>query len=575
MSMTMEKRKMGEKEESEAMPDFIREAIEDRDALAHILSKKALETRDEKKGAFYYLMASFLRNGEIRPFNKLLATDGKNFYVGPLYPLAKKKYGEKIVPFLWMHEVMHIIHAHPSRMRIVPDPELYNIVADLYINNLLENRLEKIPDDFVTLSSFLKFIVDERGAELTKEEKKALLKLADLVVKEKITVEEAYAVIEKIEVAKREFKEKFRKSSFFGKDMGDEKQFVAGGCPGGKTGTSEEGAGKRAGGIGKREASKGTKPSKGARKNADTQGAGGEESRKMDESKGGAGAQEEEKRKKQGEGGGSTEPSEKKGKEEEKERGGEGESTEKTDKYEPERFGEELKKLRREINRLFDEVKRTIGEFNALRRVVGAPPGSEEGVFGRAEYRELNKLRVELEKEFLDEIGKEVAEYEANYSRFSDDAYWLPEDREIRKSKILVFLDTSGSIPEPIMNLFMNWVNKAVKKYNIEADVVVFAVGVLEKKKASTTRKLKNVAMGGGTRWDRSVAREIIRAKREEVPLMVVLSDFDIDVTREAWEAIRIFKKNGGKISCWSVDTSLPFCDKLHRFPRSIVSVLP
>jgi len=517
--------------ETEAIPSFLREAIEDKETLAHVFSKKAFETKDAKLASFYYLVATFLRDKDVKPFGSLMATDGENFYVGPAYVVAKQKYEKKIVPFLWLHEVMHIIHAHPERMKLVPDKELYNIVADLYINTLLENRVGKIPNDFVIFTSFIDFIVAERGKDLTPEEKRVLEEVAKLVFKEKITVEEAYAVIEQIPSAKEELKKRFEKSAFFGNDMRNKNE---------STEEGERGEGEKGGSKDKEQ-----KPKEKGEDEKDGGGEGNEQ--KTGEKISGSirnGSNLGEKN--------------------------ENKSRKENNNSNADELEQTLKELKEKLDEIAEKTKKAMGEFNALRRINNTPPGTEEGVFGRAEYEEMQNLRVEVEKELLEEIGREVKEHEVNYSRFSKDAYWLPEDKEIFRNKIVVFLDTSGSVPEPIANLFMNWVNKAVKKYGIEADVVVFGVGVLEKQKdISSSRKLKNVALGGGTVWDKSVAEEIIKAKKSDVPLIVVLSDMQISLSDEALEAISLYKKHGGKVVCWTTFSSMDFCDKTHRFPRT------
>jgi len=403
-----QERRPAPRREAEGERRFLEEAVRDKEALAHVLTRRALEAGDGRLASFYYLAASFLRDGEVRPFGRLMATDGKNFYVGPAYLLAKQKYGERVVPFLWLHEVLHIVHAHPRRMRLVPDRRLYNIVADLYVNTLLERRLGRIPGDFVTLPSFVKFVVSERGRELTPEERRALEDLARLVAEEKVTVEEAYAVIEKIPAARSALEERFKGSLFFGSDMGGEEELAGGG------GGQEAGQGKGAGAGG------------GAGK-AGEAGAGGE--------KGGEGGGEEAR----GAGAGSTTSSDT--------GSGTGTSGEGGGAGGVEELERELRSLREHLDEVMEKARMAIGEFKALRGAVGGPPGTAEGVFARAEYEEIQRLRVELEEALLAEVGRVVREHEVDFSRFSREAYWLPEDRELFRSRIVVFLDTSGSIP--------------------------------------------------------------------------------------------------------------------------------
>jgi len=40
-----------------------------------------------------------------------------------------------------------------------------------------------------------------------------------------------------------------------------------------------------------------------------------------------------------------------------------------------------------------------------------------------------------------------------------------------------------------------------------------------------------------------------------------------ISVSREAMEAIRLYRRRGGRISCWTIGETLEFCDRTHRLP--------
>lgn len=507
MSSTLSKKK--EKKEKEL--DFLKEAVNDKEALAHLLSNKAINEKDKKMGEMYYLFAGFLRDGEIKPFKGVIATDGKNFYVGPLYLDIKEKYGEKIVPFLWLHEVMHVVHAHPERMKLVLDTNLYNIVADLYVNEMLENRFGKIPDDFVTLSSFLNFIIKEKGRELKSKEKEAILKIIKMVPSEEITVEEAYSIIEKIPVVKTEFKRKFENSSFFGKDVKDNQK-----------------------------------------KNKETNFQGSKE--------------------------GNTDKKEGGNQIEDKDRNQSINRKISIDENEIKEIEKKLKEIRKDTDSIFEKIKRLLGEFNAFRFNQESKEKIERGgrigkyyggIYGVAEYKQLQNLRIELEKELEKEIGKIINEYETNFSRFSDDAYWLPEEKELYKSKVYVLIDVSPSISIKEVILFLNWLNQSLQKYKIDSDVIFFASGAI-KIIRNVSYPIREAPLShGGTFWDKSIGDEFKRALKEEVPIVFVLSDFNIHIYEEVERVINRYKSKGGKISCWSVEEEEGhFCDRVHHLPK-------
>jgi len=546
----------------EARDRLVDEAEKEKAALVHLLMDRALSTSDKRMGTFYYVVAAHLRRlpVEYGGPHTVIATDGERIYVGDLYPLVKKKYGTRIVPFMWLHEVMHVLHAHPARMRVVDDPKLYNIVADLYVNELLSNRVGPIPSEFVTLSSFIKFILDEVGSELDPESVKALKVLAVQVTREEVTVEQAYAVIARIPKARQAILDSFGSSRFFGSDLPLPDAPVGGGGEDGGGGRDrprpavaepvEEDEGVirdpgPAGGAGvpvpaqeDRTGEAGPGSGESGESGRGKQSARGED--------GAAGGEGQDGSRERGSGVG---------------RGGDVEWLRRV-----------LEEARRAVERVLSETRRAIGEYKGIRRHLrpedvegGAPPGVGEGVYGAAEYEELQRLRIRLERLLLREVGRVVRGYEVNFARFDRDAYWLPEDREQYASKIKVFLDTSSSIPLASVKLFMHWVNEAVRKYGIEADVIVFADGVIGKEEVD--RRLEGVPLGGGTVWDETVAKEILEAAKEETPLAIVLSDFEIAVTREAEKAIEAFKRRGGKISCWSISGFAEWCDYKHRLP--------
>lgn len=540
-------RKRGEKVVKNPMLEILEEAKRDKESLTYSLIKKAFNADNPDLGTIYYIMASFLRRGRVIPYGpfNIMGTDGRNFYVGYMYKAVKREYGIRIVPFLWLHELMHIIHNHPTRMKLVEDQNLYNIIADLYVNTLLSNRFGKIPDEFVTLQSFIYHVIDVLGKKLSDNERRTLESLAKMVVKEEITVEDAYEVISKIKPVSNKFKMEFENSSFFGKDMANipqEADSRDSKSSGNKKSQPETGKGNR-GTSDKTGEEKGKRGETGNDNNVEGK-----------KKSGGTGEKEPDTDKKRSTGAGAG-----------------NEEGELTDNKRAERLEEILKELKERVDEVMGEVKRSKGEFNAIMREFGKEAGNEAGVFGRIEYRELQGLRVSLEDSFLSDVGRVLREYEINYSRFSREAYWLPESRELYFNKIKVFLDTSGSIPYNVAVLFMNWVRKAMRKYGVEVELVTFAVGRLEKRKLTTESKLKYVPRGSGTVWDKTIAEEFIKAVREEVPVVIVLSDMLIEMKREAREAIKFYKRKGGKIICWTTHSNSSICNITHRFPKILL----
>lgn len=548
-------RETGTKRETDTvLKTIIEEAERDKEAVTFSLIEKAINADNPDLRTSYYILASFLRKGKVVPYkdNKILGTDGKNFHVGYLYKLAKEQYGEDIVPFLWLHEVMHIIHVHPTRMKLVDDPELYNIIADLYVNTHLANLVGKIPKEFVRLDSFLLFIADVLKKQLTEKEVGVIRKLARDVVREKVTVEDAYNVISKIKPVRNTFKREFQKSSFFGKDMLNQNER--------KSGSSSPKNRERKKGESTRSRGNEPRESWGVGKKENKTGKGGNSS-------GGNGGMGKDERK-EGTGGGTLERADKR--KDSSGEAGDGEERQLTDYEYARKIEGILRELRKRIGDVMREIKRSKGEFTVLSREFGKSIGDEKGVFGKVEYKELQKLRVSLEEAFISDIGRVIREYEVNFSRFSREAYWLPESKEKYMSKIKVFLDTSGSISYTEAVLFMNWVRQAMKKYGLEVDLIVFSVGKLEKTRLTTYTKLNYVPKGSGTVWDKSVADEFINAIREEVPAIIVLSDMYIEIKSVAREAIEMYKRKGGKIICWTTGGKSDICDIVHKFPKML-----
>jgi len=476
-----------------------------KETLVHVLREKALSKIDlgDKQRAFLYLLTSILSKLDVKyvDSNIIMATDGDNIIVGNLYASLKSR----VSPELWkklrialiIHEALHVVYAHTSRIKLVDDPLLYNIVSDLLVNTIIEQKLRfPMPKDFVTLSSLPDFIEKKLGKKI---DKRLVQDIAEKYLRGELSTEDVYRIFEKNDVLRESVKELFSKSPFFGGDISDEA-----GNPVSKAG----------GGQGEKQ---------------EKFGAGGK-------------SQENEREEKLGEAANKGEEIEKK-----------------------------LKEVRDEIGRILEEIRRAMGEFRALdeathgkKRTAGTVPG----VIGEEEYRRMKLYTIPIEMQFLREVADTVSDYETTFARFDDDAYWLPAEEEVRRSKVLLFLDSSPSIASQELQLFMNFVRKAMELYDIEYIVSVFSVDEIQHfilTLDNFDEAKYRVMRGEGTVWDYRVAERIREATKEGVGLIQILSDFAINVTPYVYSEIRRFKAAGGKISCYSVTGEfLDFCDFKH-----------
>lgn len=510
-----------------------------KEAMSHVLREKAVEMGGNS-GAFYYLVGSLLSNMTVKyiPDPRLvLATDGKHLFVGPAYAALKKKY-EARDPKAWsrlryalvLHEVVHVLYGHPHRIKLVDDPELYNIVADLLVNTVVERRLNVgIPPDFVTMESFPKFIEEKTGIKLTKEKADAIRNTADLFLRGEITTEDAYRIFASLEPEViSAVKNQFRGGYFFGHDLADE-------------------SGQRFAPpvTGKEEVTK-QAPKKGIGKTPEETGGekGGEKAREKSEGQAGS----------------------KEGKEKEQEvELRPGELAEEGKEVE-----EMLREVRKHLGELLEQIRYAVGGYRAATKEFGRgrAAGDTPGIIGEAEYRRMRTLILPLETQYLREVGESIDEPEVTYVRHSDDAYWLPAEEEEEKPRVLLLLDSSPSISEKELALFMNLVKRSLEVYDIEYEVLVFSVGEVDHKVLTLENfdeKRFKVKRGSGTVWDESVAKRIREATERGVRLIQVLSDFYIYIVPPVLEELKRFKALSGRVSCFSVTRKfLDFCDFKH-----------
>ena len=469
---------------------------------SHALLERAFASREG--GEFLYIAGSVLGRLKVRyvPDDAvIMATDGESLIVGRAYSRFKEAV-ESRDPERWkqlkyailLHEVAHVLYGHAYRARLVRDPELYNIVADLLANTVVEEKLKvRVPPEFVTAKSLPAFLEEKLGVSLPEEKKRAVREAGARFLRGELSTEDVYRLFESLgEQAVNRVKQHFRKSLFFGRDLVDEA---------GRR-LAQPQAGEEAGGGGAEPAGETLKP---------------------------------------------------------------GELSER---------GEVLWRAVREagekLGRLLEEERRALGEFKALKygfegsRTAGTMPG----VVGEAEYRRMRALTAPIETSFLREVGESVADYEVTFSRHDDDAYWLPAHEEVRRSRVLLLLDSSPSISEDELALFMNLARRALEAYDIEYEVSVFSVGEVDYAvlaRDNFDEKAFKVKRGHGTVWDETVAERIRRASLAGVRLVQVLSDFAVHVNPEVAEEVKAFKARGGRISCYSVTGEFaPFCDFKH-----------
>ncbi len=479
----------------------LREALLDKDAVTHVLSRLAVEYGNSgysKRAGFYYLISSVLRDIELeyddKPTN-VMSTDGKKIYVGPLYLKVKEVYGSKVVPALFAHEVMHIVHGHYPRMKLVRNPKLYNIVADLYINEILAKYGLKLDEDFVTFTSFIKFL-EESSIRVKPEHREKLLELAKQVVREEITVERLLSIIEHMEDVSGALNNRFKKSVFFGSDLPNKQEA----SKNERTQNNKQ--------VGKHTVAQ--NKDRGVLYVGDTDDTLNEWKRRVEEA-------------------------------------------------------------REQVKDIMERIHKVMGEMSAVRRGGGFGVGLEE-VFDTAEIRELKKLAVDIERELEAVLSRAVEDYYYTYSRFSEEAYWLPYEEEEAKPKVHVLLDVSGSIPERTLFLFLSWIHSATTKYGIKAHVYPFAVDIKDKFEITSTRIPKRVVVGGGTVWDNKTANLFKELSKEAGKnLVVVLSDFYISINPKTSRAIDEFRYKGGIISCVTSTKLAPnWCTFVHFLPDGL-----
>lgn len=485
-------------------------------ALSHVLLKKAIEAEDSNTGAFLYLLSKILSELKVVESHavEVMGVSGDTLCVGPLYSrliesTMRKKPEDvvKLKTFLLLHEALHRVFGHDVRITMAGDKALYNILADLYVNTILEHQLGISGlEGFVTLRNLVDFITTHFGTQLSEEQVSAVRLLASYEVENKLSVEQVYNVLVLLpKNVVESVKSKFGAGKFYGKDlMADKEDATEKGEP--------AGAGER------------------------SEGEGGslEEPRKIKISE----AAENGKM-----------------------------------------LAETLDHVSGELKKAIQRIERAIGEYQALKRLYegiiqkgdGSAAGTGKGIARYQEYKQMYSLLLPVHHLFMLDVGETLSEPKTTFERFDDEAYWLPAREVERRRAVLALVDASPSVPDEHLNLFLSCIVNTVHTFDLEYRLAVFGTGVLDEKVVTTENinaEITRVPRGQGTVWDETVARCIRDAVMRGIRLIQVLSDFWINVTDEARQAIMEFKSSGGKISCYSSSGDfLYFCDNTYTLP--------
>lgn len=508
--------------------EFVRDVERTKNVLAKLFLDRALtdDSNDEK----YYLVSKKLSSLKVKYLNDptlILATDGDNIYVGPLYGDLRDKYKNK--PKVWrrlqvalvLHEVLHVLYGHPIRSRLASDPELYNIVADLFVNTEIERDLGiRIPRSFITIDTFVDELVRKYKNRINPEAVDKIRNLGLKLVNGEISVEEMYNTFLRLdqELQAKTLKEVLGGGFFFGHDLAE----------------------------------------KNGKRISPPRGSGGSEGSSGQESSTGSGSSEE------------TEGS------------GNNKSTSGGSVY-PEPYSKkwDLREVQKEISDLLDEIHTSLGELEGIKRGkedrrtkwgerrIGI--GTKEGIWKKSEFRQLKHLSVPIEVLFLREVSDTTSDEYISFIKNSDDAYWLPDIEEEHRSRILAFIDSSPSIPDPDLLLFLSFIVSAINLYDVEYDISVFSVGEVDSIRLNKDNlPLDKIVTkrGYGTTLNDNNADRVRKAIEEGVGLIQILSDFYFIVSPKFREAILDFKRRGGRVSCYSTTKKFAdFCDSKVNLP--------
>jgi len=238
-----------------------------------------------------------------------------------------------------------------------------------------------------------------------------------------------------------------------------------------------------------------------------------------------------------------------------------------------EEYEELKKKLRRLQDRLQDrlkELQEAKGQFDAVRRLEGVRyKGRVSGIFGYLEALQVRLLVMDIERDLEAAISRAVREYYVNYTKSSEDGYWLPGEEEEFKPTLYLFLDVSGSIPAMTARLFAKAAIEIARRYRAQVKIIPFEYDVIEEGETEVEgwEDRVRIPKGSGTMLGRLAAKKLTEAAREEVPLVIVLSDFYIGYTPEFYEAMKAYKNSMGKVFCYTVSSvSEWYCDRTRRF---------
>lgn len=498
----------------ETSESLVRDVERFKTALSHLLLSRAVETSNAKVGSFLYLLSKMVSELKVAesPAVDIIGVHGDTLYVGPMYSkliesIMRKKPEDvaKLKAFLILHEALHRVFGHDVRIALAGDKMLYNIVADLYVNTVLEHQLGLGGfEGFVTLKNLADFIIEHFGTQLSREQVEAVKRLGSYEVENKLSVEQVYNTLAMLpKKVVDEVKSKYGAGRFYGKDLSHDQRSEAGARKVESAGASEQSGGKQA----------------------------SQESLEKDGSISVGGAARD------------------------------GRELSKT----LDRVSSELKELAQRIDSALGEYQalRRLHEGKSAGTVRGVAGYQEYRQLSSLLLQVHRLFMYDVGETFSEpKTTFERFDDEAYWLPARE-----VERRKAVLALIDASPSVPRKHLNLFLSCVVNSVHTFDLEYRLVlfgAGVLDEKVVTVE----NVDAEIRRVPRGGGTVWDKTVAERVRDAMRRGIRLIQVLSDFWIIVTDEASQAIAEFKNAGGKISCYSSSGSfLDFCDTMYELP--------
>lgn len=227
--------------------DVARDAGVVRDATVSVLRRRSLRLAEEnpRLAHLLFLLADVLKKAKLRFSAEahVAATDGSAIYVGPAFATLDATFKASVL----MHEALHIVLGHPARSSLADDPALYNIIADLLVNTVLEAKLKaRLPEGAVTLRTFADYVEARAGRRVSDAERAVIASVAEKYLAGEITTDDAYSILRRLE-AFRDVAGVFGDDLLMGRDLSPG---ASGGAGSERPGTGGVGAESAEGGAG-------------------------------------------------------------------------------------------------------------------------------------------------------------------------------------------------------------------------------------------------------------------------------------------------------------------------------------